>query len=263
MPTIENLKDIDILIIVSTVILLILCFTVVTFFLYFQKKKIAYILNQKETQQRFEEEISKSKMEIQEQALQNISWEIHDNVGQLLSVAKLQLNMLQMRVPESTQNSIQETGDIIGKSLEELRGLAKALNPETIKNKGLLESIAFEVERFNRLNIIEASLIIVHEAYNLSNEKEIIVFRILQEFCNNSLKYAKAKNLTITFTFLTERLEIIAEDNGIGFDITTVSGVNTGIGLLNMKSRGNLIGATINIESAVNKGTKLYISCPK
>ena len=71
-----NLQEIDILIIVTTSVLLILSFTVVIFFLYFQKKKIAFILNERETQLRFEEEITKSKMEIQEQALQNISWEI-------------------------------------------------------------------------------------------------------------------------------------------------------------------------------------------
>lgn len=258
----DNLSEIDILVLVTTVILLILCFTVVIFFLYFQKKKIAYILIQKETQQRFEEEISKSKMEIQEQALQNISWEIHDNVGQLLSVAKMQLNIVQMNVPEESQIKIQETGDIIGKSLEELRGLAKALNPETIKNIGLLDSLEIEIDRYNRLKVIEASLKIINEPFTLSNEKEIILFRILQEFCNNSLKYSKAKNLDITVTFEKENLLIFAQDNGIGFNVDDSKNF-TGIGLLNMKSRGKLIGAEIDLKSDHNKGTKLYISCPK
>jgi len=74
-------------------------------------------------------------LEIQEQALKNISWEIHDNVGQLLSVAKMQINILQMELPEIQQNKIIEVGEIVGKSLQELRDLAKSLNPETIKIK--------------------------------------------------------------------------------------------------------------------------------
>ena len=102
----------------------------------------------------------------------------------------------------------------------------------------------------------------MNDQYHLSNEKEIILFRILQEFCNNSLKYSQAKNLNITVTFNFDKLEITAEDNGIGFDVNDIEN-HTGIGLLNMKSRGNLIGAQIDLVSSIDEGTKLYISCPK
>lgn len=254
--------EIQLLVFVTTIIVLILAITLVVFFFYFQQKKTAYLIKQRETQKRFEEEINKSKLEIQEQALQNISWEIHDNVGQLLSVAKMQLNMIQYSLPEENQESIKETSEIVGKSLEELRGLAKSLNPETIKNKGLVESISQEVERFNRLNFISANLEVSDDYYNLSNEKEIILFRILQEFCNNTLKYSKAKELNIALNFTERELIITAKDNGIGFDVND-SKQHKGIGLLNMKSRGALIGAKIDLQSIKNKGTKLYISCPK
>ena len=254
--------EIQLLVFVTTIIVLILAITLIVFFFYFQQKKTAYLLKQRETQLLFEEEITKSKMEIQEQALQNISWEIHDNVGQLLSVAKMQLNIVQGELPEEQQLQVQQTGDIIGKSLQELRGLAKSLSPDTIKNKGLMDSLVIEVDRFNRLNVIDAFLDIVNEPFHLSNEKEIILFRILQEFCNNSLKYSQAKNLTIQLTYEESSLKIIAADNGIGFDVNNVEN-HTGIGLLNMKSRGNLIGAQIDLISTKNEGTKLYIRCPK
>lgn len=245
-----------------TIIIIVLAATLVVFLLYFQKKKTAYILKQREIQQNFEKEITKSKLEIQEQALKNISWEIHDNVGQLLSVAKMQLNMVQMSLPEKEQIQIFETGEIVSKSLQELRGLAKSLNPETIKNKGLLDSLNLEVDRYNRLNFVEAELKITNDPYNLANEKEIILFRILQEFCNNTLKYSKAEKLKIELNYSPDLLTIIAEDNGIGFDVNDASKQN-GIGLINMKSRGELIGAKIELISSEKKGTKLYISCPK
>jgi len=254
--------EIQLLVFVTTIIVLILAITLIVFFFYFQQKKTAYLLKQRETQLLFEEEITKSKLEIQEQALQNISWEIHDNVGQLLSVAKMELNMMQYTLPEEHQAGIQETGDIIGKSLQELRGLAKSLNPETIKNKGLIESLNQEVERYNRLNFINASLEVSEDYFNLSNEKEIILFRILQEFCNNTLKYSKAKELKINLNFENDFLNIFAEDNGIGFDINDKT-KQSGIGLINIKSRGELIGAKIELNSDINMGTKLYISCPK
>ena len=254
--------EIQALVLVVTVVILVLAISLVLFFSYFQKKKTAYLLKQRETQQRFNEEINKSKLEIQEQALQNISWEIHDNVGQLLSVAKMQLNMIQYSLPEEHQSQISETGEIVGKSLQELRGLAKSLNPETIKNKGIIESLKLEVERFNRLNFIEANLNVSDEIFNLSNEKEIILFRILQEFSNNTLKYSKAKKLLFELNYNKKTLDICASDNGIGFDIKDTSKQN-GIGLSNMKSRADLIGAKLSFESIENEGTKLYISCPK
>lgn len=254
--------EIQLLVFVTTIIVLILAITLIVFFFYFQQKKTAYLIKQRETQKRFQEEINKSRLEIQEQALQNISWEIHDNVGQLLSTAKMQLNMVQFSLPEENQSGIQETGDLIGKSLQELRGLAKSLNPETIKNKGLITSITQEIERFNRLNFIKASIEISEDYYDLNNEKEIILFRILQEFCNNTLKYSKAKNLKIVFNFYKDKVFIIAEDDGVGFDVNDTS-KHKGIGLTNMKSRGELIGAEIELKSEIDKGTKLYINCPK
>ncbi|SDW08391.1 hypothetical protein SAMN05444411_10140 [Lutibacter oricola] len=255
-------KELQILVLIVTIVIVVLAATLVVFLLYFQKKKTAFILKQRETQLRFETEINQSKLEIQEQALQNISWEIHDNIGQLLSVAKMQLNMVQYTLPETEKSKISEVGDIVGKSLEELRGLSKSLNPETIKNKGLVDSLKFEVERFNRLNIIDASLKITGEVFDLSNEKEIILFRILQEFCNNTLKYANANNLMLNLTFLENKLEILAEDNGVGFNMYDTS-KEKGIGLINIKSRAELINAKLELKSAVEKGTKLYISCLK
>lgn len=250
------------MVLIATIIVIILAVSLIFFFSYFQQKKTTFLLKQREIQQRFDEEITKSKLEIQEQALQNISWEIHDNVGQLLSVAKMQLNILQLKVSEEQQIKVQETSDIVGKSLHELRGLAKSLSPDTIKNKGLIESIKLEIERFNRLNFINSSLKISDEPYNLSNEKEIILFRILQEFSNNTLKYSKAENLVIELKYTDNQLEIYAEDDGIGFDINDTS-KQEGIGLLNMKSRAKLIGGTIDLKSSKNNGTKLYINCPK
>ena len=70
----------------------------------------------------------------------------------------------------------------------------------------------------------------------------------------------KAKNLDITVSFDQNKLTINAKDNGIGFNINDTKN-HTGIGLLNMKSRGKLIGADIELDSSVNQGTKLYICC--
>ena len=255
-----NQTEIQLLVFVITIIILLLAISLVLFFSVFQKKKTQYLLEQREAERRFADELNKSKSEIQEQALHNISWEIHDNVGQLLSVAKIQLNMLKITASEDDKDTISETGEIIGKSLEELRGLAKALNPETIKNLGLLDAIAMEVDRFNRLKVIKASFDVEGEPYQLKDEKEIIIFRIIQEFCNNTLKYAQSEELSIHLHYGEKELSIVAEDEGVGFDIQADS---KGIGLINMKSRAKLIGADLELNSTLDTGTRLILHCPK
>jgi len=255
----QNVNEVELLVLATTVIVLLMGITVVVLFSFFQKKKVGYIAKQRMIQQQFEEELTKSKIEIREQALQNISWEIHDNVGQLLSVARMQLNIIEASLPENQQEKVAETNTLIGNSLQELRSLAKALNPEIIKNLGLIESIQMEVERFNKLKFIKTALTIVNTPLSIQMDHETILFRIIQEFCNNTLKYSKGNNLNIELIYSEEGLQIIAKDDGIGFN-TQEKDKQFGIGLVNMKSRAKLIGADLVLTSEIGKGTTLNIN---
>ncbi|PCI32612.1 MAG: histidine kinase [Flavobacteriaceae bacterium] len=255
----QNVNEVELLVLATTVIVLLMGIIVVVLFSFFQKKKVGYIAKQRENQQQFEEELTKSKIEIREQALQNISWEIHDNVGQLLSVARMQLNVIEASLPANQQEKIAETNALIGSSLQELRSLAKSLNPEIIKSLGLIESIQMEVQRFNKLKFIKTDLKIVNRPRMIQIDHEIILFRIIQEFCNNTLKYSKGSNLNIELVYLEESLQIIAKDDGIGFN-TQEKDKQLGIGLVNMKSRSKLIGANLELTSELGKGTTLNIN---
>jgi len=185
--------------------------------------------------------------------LRNISWELHDNIGQLLTLAKIQLHQI-----KGENEGIIEVTETISKSLNELRALSKLINPDALKNIMLPEALGLEVARFNRLNFIEATLTIHGDEEIIDDKAEIILFRILQEFFSNTIKHAKASKLDVTLTYENKKLTIVAIDNGKGFD-KSEDQPNKGIGLLNMKSRGKLIGAEIELESQVEKGTKLTI----
>ena len=155
-----------IVILITTLTVLLLIVVIIIIFSIFQKRKIAFLQEQKEAKQRFDDEIVKSQLETQEQTLQNISWELHDNVGQLLSVAKMQLNILQPSLLENQKGIVNETGEIISKSLQEIRTLSKLLNPEVVKNIGLEKSIELELQRFNRLNFLKATIEIIQDKMN-------------------------------------------------------------------------------------------------
>lgn len=238
-----------------TVIFLLVVFVVV-FFIAFQKRKNKLLKERYESAQRYQTELTNSRIEIQEQTLKNIAWELHDNVGQLLSVANMQLNILKQTIPESFYEQINETKGVLQESVQEIRSLSKVLNNDVILKNGLLASLQEEMDRFKRLGYLEVSLKIVGNIVSIENASEIIIFRILQEFLSNVLKHAKASNLFVSLEYKENALEITAIDDGIGFDPflkTSSSGMET------MKSRAALLKAAFSIDSERGKGTRLFL----
>jgi signal transduction histidine kinase len=241
-------------------VLLIVCTLIIMFFIVFTKRKNKLLLDKIKQQQEFDEEISKTQTEIQEQTLKHIGWELHDNVGQLLAYASMQLNMLSTQVADDMKGKVNETSDVIKESLKEVRYLSKSLNNDVILNIGFEKSITNELDRLKRMKFASAKLHIKGETVEFQNKKhEIIIFRILQEFFSNSVKYSEADNLKITLDYQPNQLLIEASDDGKGFDVETVE---KGSGLINMKSRSELINATINIASKPNEGVTLTLNYP-
>lgn len=253
-------EDITLLVAGSSIVLLVLLVTVISLFTFFQKKKLKFILDRKEQERKYLEELAKSQLETQEQTLKNIGWELHDNVGQLLSVANMQLNVIATDVPEDFKTRMEDTKEVINKSLKEVRALSKSLNSDVIRNMGLEKSIKNELERFNKLKFVDAILTVEGQHdYDIDPKDQIIIFRILQEFMSNSIKHAKAKKLIVSLKYSNDRLDIEIEDDGIGFDIDMVK---KGSGLINMENRAKLINADFSIKSSENQGVSLILSYP-
>ncbi|MET2983669.1 sensor histidine kinase [Aureibaculum conchae] len=247
------------LILIASLTVVLLVVVIIIIFSVFQNRKIKFLYDQKVAKQQFDEEIIKSKLETQEQTLQNISWELHDNVGQLLSVARMQLNIVQPNLTEEQKTIVQETGEIISKSLQEIRSLSKLLNPEAVKNLGLHEAIQLEIDRFNRLNFIEASFKVNGNVIPIDQKDEIILFRIIQEFLSNSVKHSKTKKMEVVATYSSNYLTIKVQDYGVGFDEASIK---KGSGLLNMKSRAKLINTKFDLKSEKDKGVSLLLTYP-
>lgn len=230
---------------------------VIIFFVVFQKRKNKLLLDKIKQQQLFDEELQKTQTEIQEQTLKHIGWELHDNVGQLLAYASMQLNMLSNQVPDDLKAKLGETSNTIKESLSEVRSLSKSLNNDVILNIGFEQSIENEFSRLKKMKFSSAELHIKGETKTIENKKhEIILFRILQEFFSNSVKYSEAENLKVELEYLNEKLRIVAEDDGKGFDMQSAQ---QGSGMINMKSRAKLIGADFDLKSKPNEGVNLTL----
>ena len=241
----------DKILIISTIILILVNVFVVVLFSVFQRRKNKLLEDQQEAKKKFESEIAETQIEIREETLRNISWELHDNIGQSLTLAKIQLQN------ESSEN-IKEVSEIITKSLNELRALSKLINPEFIKNIELKEALQLEIDRFNRLNFIKSSLEVHGKEKPIHEKTSIIIFRILQEFFSNTIKHSKATELKVQLTYQDDEVEIIAKDNGVGFNQEQIQ--EAGLGLKNIENRANLIGAKAKLVSAPEQGTQLVIN---
>ena len=137
-------------------VLLIVTSLVVLFFIVFQKRKNKLLLDKFEQEKTFQEELSIAQTEIQEQTLKNIGWELHDNVGQLLAAASMQLNILKTKVDEETKENFSEASDYVKQSLKEVRMLSRSLNNEVILNIGFEKSISNELSRLKKMKFATA-----------------------------------------------------------------------------------------------------------
>lgn len=232
----------------------------VVFFLTFQKRKNQLLLKNIEQQKQFDEELIKTQQEIQEQTLKNVGRELHDNVGQLLAFATMQMNNVSRNAAEDLKPKVENASEALKESLAEVRALSKSLNSDVIQNMGFKTILENEINRLNKSGLIEASLKIEGKDQNLENKKdEIILFRILQEFFSNTLKYAEAETLKVYLEYATDKLIIKVEDDGVGFDLKSAE---QGSGMTNMKKRAELIEAEFNLESEPDNGTVLTITYP-
>lgn len=235
---------------------LIILFFVLFFYLFIIQLHRRRSLHQKEIfdlKSAYEQTLFKAQLEIQEQTFKNISQEIHDNISQVLSLAKLNLNVLPTH---NASEKIELTEQLIAKALNDLRDLSKSLNAEKIADTGLVHALAQE------LNILERASQNIKTTFEftggdvfLIREQTIICFRIMQELLQNIVKHAKAKHIHLKISSCNDETTLLLEDDGIGFDMAKLDETKTGIGLKNIEQRCKFIHAKYSLESQPGKGT--------
>ena len=236
-----------------TIEIVILSFALVYKFHFHRKQHSELQLN-------FQKEVFKTQLEIQEHTLQNISQEIHDNIGQVLSLIKLNLNTLDFAKPAETLEKANQSNELLTQAIHDLRELSHNLNSDFIADIGLVKAIEHQLLVFQKSKIYTTSFIITGKCRSYSNDKELVLFRIVQELLNNILKHAQANHVEISFVFNTSSMLISIADNGIGFDINSIyENDHQGIGLHSIKKRISLINGTCEIKSDSNTGTKVNI----
>ncbi|MDB4999418.1 MAG: hypothetical protein JWR76_495 [Mucilaginibacter sp.] len=231
---------------------------IIYFIFLYQKKQIKNKQEKENLQSTFRQELLKAQNEIQEQTLTYVSREIHDNITQVLSFVKLNLAMTGTLSEFERSQKVEESRKLIAQAIGDLRDLSKSLNFEHIVKQGLVKTIEIEVDRINKSGIVDAAFVVKGNPYPLSDQRELVLFRIFQEAVNNSLKHAGANLLKISLQYSDQIFILTIEDDGAGFLNNDLQ--KEGSGLKNMQSRATLIGAVLTINSDIGKGCCIKIT---
>jgi len=248
-------------------VLLITLFGFIFYFIYsYNRKQRENLTEQINLKTQFSQILLQSQLEIQEQTLKNIGEEIHDNIGQVLSLAKLNLNMLPTVSDEATQQKITNTKELVSKAIVDLRGLSRSLDTDFIQDLGLQQAIEYELDMIRKTGTHNTVLEVEGVAFRFDKQKELIAFRIVQEVFNNIIKHAKANKIFVKANYETDNLQLTVIDNGQGVDLSPLNEndhSSFGLGIRNMHNRAKLIGADFNMSSTLGKGTEVKIILQK
>jgi two-component system NarL family sensor kinase len=256
-------KDISGLIIITTLIFLIApAFLVLYIFIYNRRKK-RHIEEKAQMQLTFEAEIAKTQYEVQEQTMQTIGADLHDNIGQLLSLTSLTLNSIELDNRLKAREKVDAAIDLTVRSIKEMRLLGKLLQGDQLVVSGLSEAIRHEINWMERSGKYKIKYTRAEDLPAANNpDKDLIVFRILQEILNNIIKHAHASRIYINLEYNEGTLKLEITDNGIGFNADELTDDQRGMGLQNMRKRAVIIGGEVAIKSNPGEGTQISIFIP-
>lgn len=254
--------EVTIFIILANVILLIFIIGIVIFIFQYRRRKLLYEKEKQQIHERHSIELLNTQIEMQQQTMHHIGREIHDNVGQKLTLAALYAQQMEFlnRFPEINPQ-IANISSIINESLADLRSLSKSLTDTTQEDIDLRKLIQSECDRVNALGMCRVRYEITGNSLQTSLSVKQVVVRILQEFIQNSLKHAACTEIVIITDMNETDFTITAADNGKGFD-RNVQKEKSGIGLTNMERRAQLINADFVLSSKMGVGTNLKICIP-
>lgn len=249
--------QIEIIIFIATVNLIVLLFIggIVLFIKQYRKRRLEHIKETSDLNEMHLHELLSAQLQTQTQTMQFIGREIHDNVGQKLTLASLYSKQL-LSNAKNTEEKINTIGNIIDESLADLRQLSKSLTNPSLADAPLAKLLQEEAAKINSLGSCLVQVTDNTAGYSLTPAQKNIVFRLLQEFIQNSLKHADCKKIKIDLQAANNSFIVSATDDGKGFDSAQKS---NGQGLRNMQRRAEELNAVYEFNSVPGSGTNLTL----
>ncbi|MGK6352774.1 sensor histidine kinase [Parapedobacter sp. DT-150] len=220
--------------------------------IFYQKRKIKNIREQQRLIVQYEQAVLKAKVEMREATLKYVGQELHDNVGQVLSLIKLYLSH------PSTQEK-KDVRPLIDQAIMDIRSLSQDLNINRVEQYSLVDFIEQELNKVQKAGIVKASFEKKGDCGPSNTHNRVMVSRIFQECINNILKHAEAKHIFVKLETENHHCKLSIADDGVGFE---TDAIRRGSGLINMYDRVKLIGGEIRVHSTLGSGTRIELCIP-
>jgi signal transduction histidine kinase len=254
-------EEIIFILITGTFIIVILSVSLFLFFGVYQKKRFGHQLEKQQLKTQFSQTLLQSQLEIQEQTLQQLSRELHDNIGLSATLIKINLTTLKLEDAPAAVEKVEATKEITRQLIADIKSLSVSLGSDRITQTGFIKALETEVQRLSRLGLFTITFTHNNDFPGIENDKTVILYRMAQEVLNNMVKHSDAKQITVNLT-VNESLFILAfSDDGDGFDVETKM-QSGGAGLHNLYHRANLINAQLTIQSNPGSGTSITVQMP-
>ncbi len=220
-----------------------------------QNKLQAAILEQQEY-------ATRAVLEAEEEERQRIARDLHDGIGQMMSVARMNLSSFEdkMTLNEEEEQEFEKVKYLIDESCREIRNVSHNMMPNSLLKKSLASAVRDFIDKMDKKSI-EIHLYTEGLDSRIDSNIETVFYRVIQECVNNVIKHSRASKLDISIMKEPDGITATIEDNGIGFDTSTID-LFEGIGLKNITSRVSYLKGTVDIDSAPGRGTLLAIYIP-
>lgn len=210
--------------------------------------------------------LSRRLMEAQETERRRVARELHDEIGQVLTAVKINLQSIQRSAgPGEPVPRLQESIEIVDRAMNQVRNLSLELRPAVLDDLGLAAAVRWYVDRQAGRAGLQAQTVVVPPTLDVSPELATACFRIVQEALTNIIRHARARQVNVEIRQGEDSLEVTIQDDGSGFDLPSArrrAASGTSLGLIGMEERALLLRGRMAIRTAPGEGTRIHVSFP-
>ncbi|HPR85589.1 MAG TPA: sensor histidine kinase [Prolixibacteraceae bacterium] len=201
-------------------------------------------------------------IQTEEKERKRFAKDLHDGLGPLLSTVKMSVSTLaQMKQDAASKEIIENTELVINEAIKSIKEISDNLSPHVLSNFGLVRALSNFINKINIAKTLKINLSTELKDERFDPNVEVVLYRVICELINNTIKHAHAKKINISLSLADGQLSIVYKDDGKGFDVSKIveNQGSSGMGFSNIYSRINSLKGEINIESENKKGTQVTI----
>ncbi len=228
---------------------------------------LIYLRSKRESERR--EMLMRKVIRLEEEERNNLSLQVHDQMGQDLSALKIYLGLIEKELPQDLKDpkeKIDKTKNILDSLIDKTHNISELLRPPELEDLGLVESISAIVAHYSEMTGVNCNYEKPQQPLSLSPEHSLILYRLVQEALTNAAKYSNAKNISVSLKKSTDGVELFVSDDGVGFDYRESIGRPTRrkedklkLGLQGLRERIELLGGQMKIITSPGSGTKIEV----